>query len=347
MTIWTAGFGVPDLAARSGLRTDAIGRLLTDETLTSVDDERIVAAGDAAAPSGEPLRMSCQAAIPLGAQAANTVLARIAGEQPAVINQAFVGQCISLGRGAGTIQIARTDDTALPLYIGGRTAATVKEAVCKGTVNVLRKEARKPGSYFWIKGGNAAGARGGADAVTATDEHAERFTLLRPLLFTIAYEILGSATEADDVLQDSYLRWADSRSGRGTRYQGLPGPAGHPPGAEHAAGRGPPPRGLRRPVAARTAAARRARRLGRCGARRIGVDGDAGGAGDAQPGRARGVRAARGVRVQPRRNRRRGRQIHCRGAPDGAPRPRARAVPPPTVRARRPAAVRPDHHASS
>ena len=41
-----------------------------------------------------------------------------------------------------------------------------------------------------------------------TDEHAERFTPLRPLLFTIAYEILGSATESDDVLQESYLRWA-------------------------------------------------------------------------------------------------------------------------------------------
>ncbi len=40
-------------------------------------------------------------------------------------------------------------------------------------------------------------------------EHAERFTHLRPLLFTIAYEILGSATESDDVLQDSYLRWAE------------------------------------------------------------------------------------------------------------------------------------------
>jgi RNA polymerase sigma-70 factor (ECF subfamily) len=40
-------------------------------------------------------------------------------------------------------------------------------------------------------------------------DHAERFTLLRPLLFTIAYEILGSVTEADDVLQDSYLHWAD------------------------------------------------------------------------------------------------------------------------------------------
>jgi RNA polymerase sigma-70 factor, ECF subfamily len=45
--------------------------------------------------------------------------------------------------------------------------------------------------------------------MTTAGEHAERFTLLRPLLFTIAYEILGSATESDDVLQDSYLRWAE------------------------------------------------------------------------------------------------------------------------------------------
>ncbi|MGA4992842.1 RNA polymerase sigma factor SigJ [Nonomuraea bangladeshensis] len=43
----------------------------------------------------------------------------------------------------------------------------------------------------------------------STDEHAERFTLLRPLLFTIVYEILGSVTESDDVLQNSYLRWAE------------------------------------------------------------------------------------------------------------------------------------------
>jgi RNA polymerase sigma-70 factor (ECF subfamily) len=40
-------------------------------------------------------------------------------------------------------------------------------------------------------------------------EHVERFTHLRPLLFTIAYEITGSATESDDVLQESYLRWAE------------------------------------------------------------------------------------------------------------------------------------------
>lgn len=166
LTIWTAGFGVPDLAARSGLATDAIGRLLTDETLTSIDDPYIIAAGDASAPSDTPLRMSCQAAIPLGAQAANTVLSRLAGTEPAVINQAFTGQCISLGRTAATIQLAHLDDRVLPMYLGGRIAATVKEAVCKGTVSFLSKEARKPGSYFWLKGGKRADRLAAAASAT-------------------------------------------------------------------------------------------------------------------------------------------------------------------------------------
>ena len=152
-TVWTTGFGVPDLATRSGLRTDALGRLLTDETLTSIDDECVVAAGDAAAPSGHPLRMSCQAAGPLGAQAANTVLSRIAADTPARVNQAFVGQCISLGRSLGTIQLARTDDTPVNIVVGGRSAASIKEAICKGTLWAIRREAAKPGSYYWLKGG--------------------------------------------------------------------------------------------------------------------------------------------------------------------------------------------------
>jgi len=158
VTIWTAGFGVPDLAVRSGLSTDALGRLLTDETLTSVDDERIVAAGDAVAPSGQPLRMSCQAAGPLGAQAADTVLSRIAGQQPAALSQAFVGQCISLGRSLATVQISHADDTPRRLSIGGRTAAAVKEIVCKGTVWSIAREGRKPGTYFWFRGGKRPAA---------------------------------------------------------------------------------------------------------------------------------------------------------------------------------------------
>ncbi|HXY67551.1 MAG TPA: FAD-dependent oxidoreductase [Mycobacterium sp.] len=153
LTVWTAGFGVPELAARSGLSTDPLGRLLTDETLTSVDDPRIVAAGDASAPSGQPLRMSCQAAGPLGVQAANTVLSRIAGTKPAPLSQAFVGQCISLGRSYGTLQLSRTDDTPVNAVLGGRVTASIKEAICKATVWSIRREAAKPGSYFWLKGG--------------------------------------------------------------------------------------------------------------------------------------------------------------------------------------------------
>lgn len=147
MTIWTAGFAVPDLARRSGLSTDAAGRLLTDETLTSVDDARVVAAGDAAAPSGVPFRMSCQAAGPLGAHAADTVLRRIAGAEPGPVRIGFLGQCLSLGRRRGMVQLAHRDDAARRTYLHGRTAGGLKELVCWGTVTQLTWEARRPGTY--------------------------------------------------------------------------------------------------------------------------------------------------------------------------------------------------------
>jgi RNA polymerase sigma-70 factor (ECF subfamily) len=38
----------------------------------------------------------------------------------------------------------------------------------------------------------------------------EEFEELRPLLFSIAYRILGSVTEAEDAVQESWLRYADS-----------------------------------------------------------------------------------------------------------------------------------------
>jgi NADH:ubiquinone reductase (H+-translocating) len=154
VTIWTAGFGVPGLAATSGLRTDPTGRLLTDETLTSVDDPRIVAAGDCASPSGVPLRMSCQSAEPLGTLAASTVLSRIAGSAPAVIDQAFLGACISLGRTSAVLQFAHTDDSPVNYAPSGRVVASIKEIVCRSTLWSLRREARTPGSAFWFKGGS-------------------------------------------------------------------------------------------------------------------------------------------------------------------------------------------------
>src|SRR3990170_8497742 len=37
------------------------------------------------------------------------------------------------------------------------------------------------------------------------------FVTHRSLLFTIAYEMLGSAADAEDVVQETWLRWADVR----------------------------------------------------------------------------------------------------------------------------------------
>ncbi|PJT51748.1 RNA polymerase subunit sigma-24, partial [Streptomyces albidoflavus] len=46
------------------------------------------------------------------------------------------------------------------------------------------------------------GGRTGADAAT------EAFVAHRNLLFTVAYELLGSAADAEDVLQETWLRWS-------------------------------------------------------------------------------------------------------------------------------------------
>lgn len=165
VTVWTAGFGTPELATASGLRTDDLGRLLTDETLTSIDDPRIVATGDAAAPSGRPLRMSCQASSPLTVTAVGTVLSRIAGTEPTALDPVFAGSCISLGRHTATIQIARKDDSSTNYYIGGRVGAKLKEAICKGTLWGIRRTARKPSAVFVMKGGKRAERL--AEAVTA------------------------------------------------------------------------------------------------------------------------------------------------------------------------------------
>ena len=132
------------------------------------------------------------------------------------------------------------------------------------------------------------------------------FVTHRGLLFTVAYEMLGSAADAEDVLQESWLRWA---------------------GVDQAQVREPRAYLVRIVTRQalnqlRTVSRRREDYVGewlpepllttsgcrrRCGARRERVDRDAHGARDAHADRARGVRAARGVRRALRRDRRGGR----------------------------------------
>ncbi|MEV5378865.1 RNA polymerase sigma-70 factor [Streptomyces nondiastaticus] len=47
-----------------------------------------------------------------------------------------------------------------------------------------------------------------ADGARTTDPATGTFVAHRNLLFTVAYEMLGSAADAEDVLQETWLRWA-------------------------------------------------------------------------------------------------------------------------------------------
>ena len=154
-TLWTVGLAVPSLAADSGLPVAGDGRLLVDASLTVPGHERILGAGDAVAVTGHAgahLRASCAAAIPLGAHAAETVLARLAGAEPQPIDIGYLLQCLDLGAGYGHAQVVRADDSARPWSLTGRPGGWAKEQVCRMTVGWLAKEARRSGSYTWPSG---------------------------------------------------------------------------------------------------------------------------------------------------------------------------------------------------
>jgi RNA polymerase sigma-70 factor (TIGR02957 family) len=56
--------------------------------------------------------------------------------------------------------------------------------------------------------GERTGDAGGPGARGRMDRVTEAFVAHRNLLFTVAYEMLGSAADAEDVLQETWLRWA-------------------------------------------------------------------------------------------------------------------------------------------
>ncbi|RBY83312.1 NAD(P)/FAD-dependent oxidoreductase [Blastococcus sp. TF02A-26] len=148
-------FAVPPLARDSGLPVDEAGRLRVDASLTCTGDLRVIGAGDAVVvddPAGAHLRMSCAAALPLGATAAATVLARLRGRAAAPVSIGFAAQCLSLGRRRAYLQVVRADDRPRRLHLGGRPAALVKEQILRLVVSGPAAERTRPGAYRWPRG---------------------------------------------------------------------------------------------------------------------------------------------------------------------------------------------------
>ncbi|MEU0542369.1 FAD-dependent oxidoreductase [Nocardia sp. NPDC005978] len=133
--LWTAGFAVPDVAARSGLAVDARGRVLVGDDLRAVAHPDIYAVGDAAVVAGpgeRELRMACATALPAGKYAATAITARLRGKEPAARQFRYYFQCLSLGRRDAVIQFLNPDDTPTARAVTGRPAVWFKEGIVRG-----------------------------------------------------------------------------------------------------------------------------------------------------------------------------------------------------------------------
>jgi NADH dehydrogenase len=153
VVVWCGGFRASDLARRSGLDTDELGRVLVGRTLRSIRHPQIVAAGDCAATppfvAGSPLRMCCQAAGPSAAHAADVVVAELKGRDPKELHFGYLHQPISLGRRDGLIQFVDRADRPKDGVLTGRPAAIYKELITKATIPSIKFERLMPGSTKW------------------------------------------------------------------------------------------------------------------------------------------------------------------------------------------------------
>jgi NADH dehydrogenase FAD-containing subunit len=155
LTLWACGFRAPSLMRNIGLAVQPDGRARVDAFLRSTSHPFVRVIGDAAAvgPQDACLRMSCQAAMPMGAYAADDVAARLSGQNAGPFRFGFSAQCISLGRKRGLVQMVNPDDTPSDRMFTGRPGAILKELVCRFTVLMLRAE-RRGFEYRWPRSKN-------------------------------------------------------------------------------------------------------------------------------------------------------------------------------------------------
>ncbi len=125
LTLWGVVSGVPDLAARSGLRVDAHGRVLVDEFLRSISDERIFAVGDCAAVPGA--RFACYTALPQAIHGADNFVRLRKGRKPKAHSFPYWNRAVSLGRHDAVSQFTHADDSLRSVYLGGQIAVSMKE----------------------------------------------------------------------------------------------------------------------------------------------------------------------------------------------------------------------------
>lgn len=149
LSVTTALVELPTLARDSQLATHSDGALQVTRSLISTSTPAVVGAGDSARITAAPVRMSCQAAIPLGAHAAETILHLINRTTPKPVRPKFIGQCISLGRNSALWQQTSSADEPIPLIATGRAGALIKEQICASTLRLALNPKLGGLTYSW------------------------------------------------------------------------------------------------------------------------------------------------------------------------------------------------------
>ncbi|WP_214404744.1 NAD(P)/FAD-dependent oxidoreductase [Pseudonocardia lacus] len=156
LTVWCGGFAAPPLARDAGIAVDDQGAVLTDSALRSVSHPTVLAVGDAGhapGPGGERYSMSCQAAFPSAAQAADVLRAEVLGLGPgdgyAPFDLGFVARCVSLGGRAAVLQRTDHNDVARGRAWTGRAALAAKWVQLRGVPRTIGAERRLPGAIRW------------------------------------------------------------------------------------------------------------------------------------------------------------------------------------------------------
>ena len=153
LAVWCGGFVPSPLMRESGLATDDRDAVLVDAEMRSCSHPHVLAVGDAAAPpplpNGAAFRGTCQAGMPTGAHAADTIVAELRGLTPKPFDFGYVHQPISLGRRDALIQFVRRDDTPIDRMLTGRFGARYKDVVSGGAITSLKLERRFPGATRW------------------------------------------------------------------------------------------------------------------------------------------------------------------------------------------------------
>jgi NADH dehydrogenase FAD-containing subunit len=137
------GFRAPALVRDAGFDVNERGQVEVDACLRSLSHPEVYVAGDLATlpPAfGAPLPMGCKSAGPGGAQVAQNLVRELTGESARPMRFRAPLYCMSLGRRDAIVQLRALDGSMTGPILTGRTAAGVKEFICRGTVWALRFE---------------------------------------------------------------------------------------------------------------------------------------------------------------------------------------------------------------